>query len=244
MEHGKDPSKLANGAGRSDGNQTDASSVIDDEAPPEVYPMRRHHAGTVTRSLSVALATIVLSAGCITNNDPAASYEETETDTGTAPSDASTAGDASETSTAEPSASDEPSTPPADVDAATPPPPSSSKDAGPPAPAADAGTPAPSGSPCGTAVSFKANVAPLFTTSCSGCHANKLSTASGAYSFLTTQSSGCGPLVVPGNTTTSSLVRLLQGSTCGSRMPKGGPYMTSTQLGTINAWICQGAKND
>lgn len=212
--------------------------------------MRRHHAGTVARSCSIALATIFLSAGCITNADPTATSEEVETDTGTgtgtgaAPSDAGAASDANETSTAEPSGSDEPSTPKADADAATPPPPSSSKDAGPPAPAGDAGTPAPTGSPCGTAVSFKTNVAPLFATSCSGCHGNKMSTASGAYSFLTTQSSGCGPLVVPGNTTTSSLVRLLQGSTCGTRMPKGGPYMTSTQLGTINAWICQGAKND
>ena len=54
-------------------------------------------------------------------------------------------------------------------------------------------------------------------------------------------------LVEPSSAATSYLVKKIEGSgSClsGSRMPLGGPYLSSTQIQAIRAWIDQGALDD
>ena len=50
-------------------------------------------------------------------------------------------------------------------------------------------------------------------------------------------------LVVPGNPNDSYLIHKLEGRAgiVGERMPKGGPFLTTDEVGTITDWITAGA---
>jgi hypothetical protein len=100
-------------------------------------------------------------------------------------------------------------------------------------------------------VDFAADVYPIFAGSGCAlgmCHDAKmpvegldLSTAAKVEAMAGVASSQCTSraLVEPGDPTTSYLVNKLTGSgmCTGSRMPKGGPMLSPTQIDTIRAWI-------
>jgi cytochrome c oxidase subunit 2 len=99
-------------------------------------------------------------------------------------------------------------------------------------------------------VSFKKDVASIFTAHCAACHiAGKLGGLSlGSYSGLV-----AGGAIVPGSVFKSGdhkdsvIWKIIQpgtGQPGGARMPLGGPYLSSHEIDTIAAWIDQGAKNN
>jgi hypothetical protein len=107
------------------------------------------------------------------------------------------------------------------------------------------------------AVSFSADVQPIFAASCasSGCHkgttgiSNLDLSAGNAYDALVGAPAGqCDDgrhLVLPGKPSDSYLVdKLLGTDLCsGTQMPKSGGLSTA-ELATIVAWVCGGAAND
>lgn len=110
---------------------------------------------------------------------------------------------------------------------------------------------------CGPAVSFAADVQPIFTSTClgSGCHsgpgpAASLSLEAGrAHAELVGVPASCGtlPLVRAGSEADSYLLRKLTGvAICsGERMPRemtlGVPPLDAARMDVIRAWICRGA---
>lgn len=99
--------------------------------------------------------------------------------------------------------------------------------------------PPPSG---GTGVSFSGSVLPIFQTVCSVCHP--------PLGGLDLQSYGAvlaggmsGPVVIPGNSAGSILIRRLTGQ-LQPQMPLGGPYLSAAEIQTIADWIDQGAPNN
>lgn len=105
-----------------------------------------------------------------------------------------------------------------------------------------------SGAP--SAVSFKADVAPIFQAHCAACHiaiqSGGLSLAS--YQGLTKGGNVVpGSIVTPGNAQASTLYKIISPTgpwPGGNRMPLGGPYLDSGTINTIATWINQGAKDN
>lgn len=102
------------------------------------------------------------------------------------------------------------------------------------------------------AVSFASQIQPIFTTSCvnAGCHPGggaPFSLAVGeSYENLVNQNATGGPCrgqsrVAPGDANNSVLVKRLEGSSCGNRMPLGGSALPAAQIQLIRDWISQGA---
>jgi hypothetical protein len=52
--------------------------------------------------------------------------------------------------------------------------------------------------------------------------------------------------VAPGDPETSYLVHKLDGrsSIVGSRMPQGGPFLSTTEINAVRAWVTAGAPNN
>jgi hypothetical protein len=112
--------------------------------------------------------------------------------------------------------------------------------------------------PANVPISFSADVQPIFTRSCakSGCHAGSsasfifgLSLEQGqAYGNLVGVSSGEEPTlkrVEPGRSDLSYIIRKLEGSGLGDRMPADGPpYLPDTEIQLIRDWIDQGASDN
>jgi hypothetical protein len=111
----------------------------------------------------------------------------------------------------------------------------------------------------GDAVTFAADIQPIFSGSCatSGCHAlpsanpaNKpmVLSAGQAYDNIVNVPSGQLPSmdrIEPGNPNLSYLIRKLEGTHgqvggSGSRMPIGNPLPTST-MNTLRQWVSEGA---
>lgn len=100
-------------------------------------------------------------------------------------------------------------------------------------------------------VSFATVVFPIFAQSCalSGCHAGtgtngvRLGSYSEAVSSIGLQ---YGELVIrPFNADSSPLVDKISGiPRFGERMPFGGPYLSAEEIGSIRAWINQGARDN
>jgi len=101
-------------------------------------------------------------------------------------------------------------------------------------------------------VSFASDIQPIFSTyGCTSCHGGSgglFLTAGQSYTNLVSvqAQAGCTNLfrVLPGNADESVLYLRLSGSTCGSRMPKGGSAISSTDLNLVRTWINQGAQNN
>ena len=110
--------------------------------------------------------------------------------------------------------------------------------------------------PANTPISFAADVQPIFSRSCakSGCHAGAvlqqgLSLESGkSYALLFGIPSTEDPTlkrVEPGRSDLSYLVKKLEGSGLGARMPADGPpFLPDAEVQLIKDWIDQGAPND
>jgi hypothetical protein len=105
--------------------------------------------------------------------------------------------------------------------------------------------------PGAAAVSFRSDVAPIIEKHCVGCHIpGKPGTeASGfvvdSYAALM-KGTKFGPVVLPGDPVSSTLIRLVEGRADPSiNMPHGqGDKLSATEIATLRAWVQQGAKND
>jgi hypothetical protein len=105
------------------------------------------------------------------------------------------------------------------------------------------------------AVSFSAQVQPIFTASCAvtGCHipggngpmSMEASVSRGNLVGVDMRNSACGgKRVVAGDANASGTVKKLEGTTCGNRMPLGGSALPTAQIDVIRTWINQGARNN
>jgi hypothetical protein len=109
--------------------------------------------------------------------------------------------------------------------------------------------------PGGSGVSFANQVQPIFTANCvnAGCHPGggaPFSLVAGvSYANLVNQDATVGACqgqkrVLPGDANNSVLVKRLEGSSCGNRMPLGGNQLPAASLQLIRDWITQGAPNN
>lgn len=99
-------------------------------------------------------------------------------------------------------------------------------------------------------VSFKDDVLPILMVHCAACHSPGGAGAEASGLVLTTyqgvmKGTKFGPMVVPGDTEGSNLMRLLDWR-AGSqlRMPHDKKQLPVGERDTIRAWIRQGAKNN
>ncbi len=91
----------------------------------------------------------------------------------------------------------------------------------------------------------------IFTPKCVGCHGNAVSQAglnlasgSSFSSLVNAKSTATSlTLVIPSDPDGSYLLHKLEGRAgiVGERMPKGGPFLTSDEVGTVSQWIADGA---
>jgi cytochrome c oxidase subunit 2 len=108
----------------------------------------------------------------------------------------------------------------------------------------------PTAVPSGPAVSFKADIQPIFTAHCAACHISTQLGGLSLASYAGLQKGGTlvpGPVFKAGNHSQSLLWKMVQpggGYPGGSRMPLGGPYLSAAQIQSIASWIDQGAKNN
>jgi len=105
-------------------------------------------------------------------------------------------------------------------------------------------------------VSFANDIQPIFTSNCAvtGCHVSGGSApftlnAGASYAQLVNQNATVGPCqgqrrVIPNDPANSVLVKRLEGSTCGNRMPLGGSPLPAASIQLIRDWISQGALNN
>ncbi len=89
------------------------------------------------------------------------------------------------------------------------------------------------------AVSFSADVLPIFSERCQRCHGGTQ-----AYRGIDLRSydsvlagSSSGPIVIPGSSATSRLVEVI----VSGRMPQGAPKLPDTEIETITTWVDEGA---
>lgn len=100
-------------------------------------------------------------------------------------------------------------------------------------------------------VSYQKDVAPILTSRCASCHVPGQPgyQASGfdlsSYDKLL-KGTKFGPVVLPGDPLTSTLVMLIEGRADPSlKMPHGDAQpLTETEIKTIRRWVEQGAKNN
>jgi hypothetical protein len=100
-------------------------------------------------------------------------------------------------------------------------------------------------------VGFRSDVAPLIDRHCVSCHVpGKPGTeASGlvldSYAALM-KGTKFGPVVIPGDPLSSTLIMLVEGRADPSiTMPHGGTdKLSAAEIGTLRTWVQQGAKND
>jgi hypothetical protein len=98
------------------------------------------------------------------------------------------------------------------------------------------------GSTTGGAVSFSADVLPIFQSRCASCHGSgRVSGGLNLTSFTSLMAgSQHGADVVPGDPNASRLVQMVvQG-----KMPKRGPALLTSQIQTISDWVKAGAANN
>jgi hypothetical protein len=105
------------------------------------------------------------------------------------------------------------------------------------------------------AVLLSTQVQPIFSNNCvTGCH-----TTTGGSAPFSLQSGQAranlvdvnmlnatcgGKRVLAGDANASGLIKKLEGTTCGQRMPLGGVALSSSDIALIRTWIQQGAQNN
>jgi len=100
-------------------------------------------------------------------------------------------------------------------------------------------------------VSYKGNVAPILQNHCLKCHNPEGDGYKSSGLNMETYASlmkgtKFGPVIVPGNSVSSTLVRLVNGKADPAiTMPHGGMQLLQEQeIKTISSWIDQGAKDN
>ena len=97
--------------------------------------------------------------------------------------------------------------------------------------------------PVSRSVSFSSDIQPLFRERCTMCHGGeqKLSGLRLDRKADALQGGYSGPVIVPGASAESRVVRLVAGIDGDLRMPPVGDRLTPQQIGLLRAWIDQGA---
>jgi len=92
------------------------------------------------------------------------------------------------------------------------------------------------------AISFTADILPIFQSRCINCHGGDRTEKGLDLKSYTSLMNGSerGPVVVAGDAANSSLVNLVSSG----KMPKRGPKLTPEQVQLIVDWINQGALNN
>lgn len=102
----------------------------------------------------------------------------------------------------------------------------------------------------GPNVGFKKDVQPILNKYCAECHLAKgEGVEKSGFQVVSYESvmkgTKLGPVVVPGDSASSSLYRLVSGKVHKSiQMPHGKNPLTAAEIATIEHWIDQGAKNN
>ena len=93
-------------------------------------------------------------------------------------------------------------------------------------------------------VSYQMDVQPLFDSSCTNCHGNKGKLSLTSYQN-TMKGGESGSVIIPNNGSESLLIKKLNGTASGQRMPPDSKYHWSeTKIVLVTKWIDQGAKNN
>jgi len=92
-------------------------------------------------------------------------------------------------------------------------------------------------------IDFAREVAPVFQKRCYGCHGPQMQTSGFRLdvSAAAMRGGNSGPVILPGNSAGSPLVRRISGSQGVPQMPPAGPRLTADEVRLIRAWIDQGA---
>ena len=109
----------------------------------------------------------------------------------------------------------------------------------------DQGDPLTPPAPVPTEVKFSADISPLLVSKgCVGCHGSNGGLSVGTVASLLTGGIH-GPAIVAGKADSSIIVLKLRGTAAfGSRMPQGGPYLSTAEIKMFEDWINAGAKNN
>src|SRR5260370_1263782 len=104
-------------------------------------------------------------------------------------------------------------------------------------------TPATLPPPAGRAVDFVKDIQPMLSANCYPCHGpakqkGELRWDVKASAFKTGEH---GPIIVPGNSASSRVIKLVSGLEPDTVMPPRGERLTAAQIGLLRAWIDQGA---
>ena len=93
-------------------------------------------------------------------------------------------------------------------------------------------------------VDFARDVAPLFEKRCHACHGarTQMSGLRLDERAAALKGSNVGPVLIPGKSAESKLIRMIEGLEDKKIMPPSGPRLTKQEIGVLRAWIDQGAK--
>ncbi len=94
------------------------------------------------------------------------------------------------------------------------------------------------------AVDFDRDVKPIFAKHCAACHGpekQKSSLRLDRRAYALTGGDG-GPVIVPGKSANSSLIKHVTSADPDVRMPPKGPRLTAAEIATLQIWIDEGAK--
>jgi len=97
---------------------------------------------------------------------------------------------------------------------------------------------------------YAQDIDPIFTFHCKYCHGNNGKLDLSSYASLMSGKSNHGSLVVvPGDADNSLLYEAVskpseEQSNLTTRMPEGGPYLSTSQIQLIEDWINEGAKDN
>ncbi len=104
-------------------------------------------------------------------------------------------------------------------------------------------TPAPTTTPGGISImSYSLDIQPIFDRACISCHGGQAGLYLESFDYLMAGSAN-GPVVVPGNSKASELVKRIQGLSQPA-MPLGEVRLSSTEIGAIILWIDAGSPNN
>jgi len=93
-------------------------------------------------------------------------------------------------------------------------------------------------------VDFAADIEPLFEQRCLACHGPAMQMSGLRLDRKTEAMKGghSGPAILPGKSAESRLIHMIAGYRVKAAMPPGGPSLSASEIGTVRAWIDQGAE--
>lgn len=97
--------------------------------------------------------------------------------------------------------------------------------------------------PVSRSINFSSEIQPLFRDRCTMCHGGEQESSGLRLNRKVDalQDGYSGPVIVPGTSAESNLIRLVAGVDGDLRMPPLGDRLTPQQIGLLHAWIDQGA---